>query len=272
MDRIQFVEGFKGERKKNVKNLDIATEVLDKNVPDREVSRFIKKAFIEMLELYKLKEKSFTLETLKPIYETALGSKSDAVSIISEVYDYDYVVYDSNAQAKRNARGFFLECVLHQLFKHYSPDAFMSQVKINHDGKQKRIDFVVGTSSIYDTDKRLLYITVKKSIRERGSQVSDEKIFLGDQLVFFFYADIKKLSDGDLGKFYNEDIVVVTYDDTIQRFYSQNKNVISFEKFFLELLPNFLTDRESFNIVNFDIETYSNKRTNPGFTIVRRES
>jgi hypothetical protein len=216
-----------------------------------------------MLDLYGKQEKSFATDMLQPIYVSAVEKvqvkkdiREKSRSIINDVYHYDYDIHNSSAQARRNARGYFLERILQSLLNHYAKDQFMSQVKMVHDEHEKRIDFVVGVFEKFVPSDDLLYVTVKKSLRERGPQVSDEKIFLGTKILFFFYADIKKLSDGIMTKFYNEDIVLVTYADSAKRNYEGQKNVVSYDKFFLEMLPGYLKDRKSFNILDYGIETY----------------
>jgi len=277
MDNIQFLEGIKGERKKNVKNGEIVSTVLAHYRPlleQRIITQYIKKVFVDMVTLYGEKEKGFAFSVLKPIYDDAFNqveqeeSLNKTISLLEKVYEYDYGLHNSSAQARRNARGYFLESVLSSLFEYYARNQFMKQVKINHDGIEKRIDFIVGTSSIFDASKNLLYVTSKKSLRERAPQVSDEKIFLGTNLLFFFYADdIKKISDGTLKKFYNEDIVMVTYSDTVSRLYTRNKNVISYDKFFLEILPYYLENKDRFKATDFGIETLHQRGA--GFLVKR---
>src|SRR3990167_9761605 len=74
MDNIQFLEGIKGERKKNVKNGEIVSTVLAHYRPlleQRIITQYIKKVFVDMVTLYGEKEKGFAFSVLKPIYDDA---------------------------------------------------------------------------------------------------------------------------------------------------------------------------------------------------------
>lgn len=274
-EKDKFVEATRGARKRTIKNGDIADIVLQQKkflLQSSHVTSYIMKSYIDMLRLYNERTKSFALDALKPIYDEALiGLERERVddktlSLLEKVYEYDYELHNSSGQAKRNARGFFLESVLNSLFEYYAHDQFMSQVKIVDEGHEKRIDFVIGSSSKYDDITNPLYVTVKKSLRERGAQVSDEKRFLDSKILFFFYADdLKRLSEGIMKKFYDEDIVMVTYEHLVNTHYDNKKNVISYEKFFLELLPAYLKDKEGFKATDFGIETL--RQRGPGFVL-----
>ena len=280
-DRIRFVSGIRESRKTRIKNNDIAATILGQHTEflrAGNVTGYIMACYLDMLRLHRLKSKALALDILKPIYDDTFikieqtDVQGKTFAILDKVYDYDFEIHNSTGQAIRNARGYFLECVLESLFEQFSPNQYMSQVEIRHNFRKKRIDFVVGISNLSGPHENVLYITVKKSLRERGSQVVDERQFLGDVPLFFFYADDVKLSKGTMQKFFDDDVVIVAPEYNIANHYSDRKNVISYEKFFLELLPSYLTDKINFKITNFGIETQHQHIQRSGFTLVRNNA
>lgn len=278
-DKIQFISSVRENRKRDVKNQDISDFVLQQRralLDNANVSGYIMKSFLDMNELHKKRTKDFALGILKPIYEENIRNleveraEESARSLLERVYEYDLEIHNSSGQSKRNARGFFLERVLFSLFQHYVPGQFLPQIEIIHNNHKKRIDFIVGAASKYDDIKNPLFVTAKKSLRERGPQVTDEKRFLGNNILFFFYADdLKKITDSNLSKFYDEDVVIVTFEHKVSEYYQQAKNVISYEKFFLELIPTYLRDKDNFKVTDMGIETKNNRIVRPGFSIVK---
>lgn len=276
-DRIRFVSGVRESRKVRIKNNDIVATVLGQHTEflrARNITGYIMACYLDMLKLHRMKSKQLAIDLLQPIYDDTLASVRDAGAsgtrtLLDKVYDYDFELHNSTGQSIRNARGYFLECALESLFDQLAPDQYMAQVKINHNLREKRIDFVVGIANLSDPRENVLYVTVKKSLRERGSQVVDERQFLGDVPLFYFHADDVKISEGNMEKFFEDDIVVVAPEYNVDRHYPDKKNVISYEKFFLELLPAYLADKANFKITNFGIETFHQKIQRPGFTLVR---
>lgn len=279
-EKVKFVSGIRVARKDKIKNFDIASQVISKAgalLEGGNITGYIMACYLDMLKLYEVKSKALALDLLQPIYNDTLQKVENikkeerTVALLDKVYEYDYELHNSTAQALRSARGFFLECVLESLFNRFSPENFMSQVKVRDGAKEKRIDFVVGLTSISESSENLLYVTVKKSLRERGSQVSDERKFLGNVPLFFFYADDVKLSDGIMQGFYEDDIVMVAPEYNVNKHYGNRTNVVSYEKFFLEMLPKYLEDKENFKITSFDIETAGHQSKKKDFVIIKKE-
>ena len=280
-EKVKFVSGIRLARKDKIKNFDIAKEVISKAIgllDNSNITGYIMACYLEMLRLYEIKSKALALDLLQPIYDEKIKDldKIDVdkktITLLDKVYEYDYELHNSTAQALRSARGFFLECVLESLFVKFSPDNYMAQVKVRDGAREKRIDFVVGLTSISQNIDNLLYVTVKKSLRERVAQVSDEKQFLGNVPLFFFYADDVKLSDGIMQGFYDDDIVMVAPEYNIAKHYAERKNVISYEKFFLEMLPAYLQEPKNFAITQFNLETAAHQQEKKkSFIIVKKE-
>jgi len=277
-DKIRFVSGVRTARRARVKNNDIVAAVIGQHTEflrNKNVTGYIMACYLDMLRIHRAKSKALTLDILQPIYDNTLKQAEQAsvqdrtLAILDQVYDYDFEIHNSTGQAIRSARGYFLECALESLFDQLAPEQYFAQVEIRHNLRKKRIDFVVGISNLSDPHENVLYVTVKKSLRERGSQVTDERKFLGDAPLFFFYADDVKLSEGIMEGFYEDDIVMVCPEYNIASHYPGKRNVISYEKFFLELLPVYLRDKANFKITDFGIETDHQRIQRPGFTLVR---
>lgn len=162
--------------------------------------------------------------------------------MIESEYEIDDTIHDGNGQTKRSLNGGHWEYVTQKLFDLYAPGKYIPQYRIHSpiSNSYKKVDFVLTNEA-----GQRAYISLKCSLRERHRLASDEKSFvdkhIGDAPVYLLSANrYKKFSKGALDDLRENDVILVTDKKMVDEHYSSREGVISFEDFFLTVVPTFI--------------------------------
>lgn len=209
---------------------------------------------VVMKDLHKI------LETPKMIMENLLKNKTfdkkgeelsnEIKEICGEyagrVFPYVYRLSLSNTQSRRSRAGKSFEAIIYKIYEElgYSYD---SQSKVGRKlfdsvGLGKKVDSILPSIEAFQKRRNKTIIgTMKTSLRERWQEVAEEIQRTNIPIIHLLTAD-NYISKSKAQEMANHNIVIVAYKNVAQSEELKGmKNIISFEEFLFDEIPNILT-------------------------------
>lgn len=208
---------------------------------------------ILMRDLHKL------LETPKEILEVLLNKNitdkkgEELIETVKEicgeyagrVFPYIYRLSLSNTQSRRSRAGKSFEAIIYKIYENLGYE-YDSQSKVGRKtfdtlGLGKKVDSILPNIKCYAERRNKTIIgTMKTSLRERWQEVAEEIERTKIPEIHLLTAD-ESISKSKAQEMANHNIIVVTYEwvansDTLKSM----KNIISFEEYLFEEIPNIL--------------------------------
>ncbi len=208
---------------------------------------------ILMRDLHKI------LETPKEILEVLLNKNitnkkgEELVETIKEicgeyagrVFPYIYRLSLSNTQSRRSRAGKSFEAIIYKIYENLGYE-YDSQSKVGRKtfdslGLGKKVDSILPNIKCYAERRNKTIIgTMKTSLRERWQEVAEEIERTKIPEIHLLTAD-ESIPKSKAQEMANHNIIVVTYEwvansDTLKSM----KNIISFEEYLFEEIPNIL--------------------------------
>lgn len=208
---------------------------------------------ILMRDLHKL------LETPKDILEVLLNKNitnkkgEELVETVKEicgeyagrVFPYIYRLSLSNTQSRRSRAGKSFEAIIYKIYENLGYE-YDSQSKVGRKtfdslGLGKKVDSILPNIKCYAERRNKTIIgTMKTSLRERWQEVAEEIERTKIPEIHLLTAD-ESIPKSKAQEMANHNIIVVTYEwvansDTLKSL----KNIISFEEYLFEEIPNIL--------------------------------
>ena len=208
---------------------------------------------ILMRDLHKL------LETPKDILEFLLNKNitdkkgEELIETVKEicgeyagrVFPYIYRLSLSNTQSRRSRAGKSFEAIIYKIYENLGYE-YDSQSKVGRKtfdslGLGKKVDSILPNIKCYAERRNKTIIgTMKTSLRERWQEVAEEIERTKIPEIHLLTAD-ESIPKSKAQEMANHNIIVVTYEwvansDTLKSM----KNIISFEEYLFEEIPNIL--------------------------------
>ncbi len=208
---------------------------------------------ILMRDLHKL------LETPKEILEVLLNKNitdkkgEELIETVKEicgeyagrVFPYIYRLSLSNTQSRRSRAGKSFEAIIYKIYENLGYE-YDSQSKVGRKtfdtlGLGKKVDSILPNIKCYAERRNKTIIgTMKTSLRERWQEVAEEIERTKIPEIHLLTAD-ESIPKSKAQEMANHNIIVVTYEwvansDTLKSM----KNIISFEEYLFEEIPNIL--------------------------------
>lgn len=240
-----------------------------KQVKSKQVSKCISELREIVWQEYLLDEVNFNavlmrdlhkiLETPKEILEVLLNKNiankkgDELISTIKEicgeyagrVFPYIYRLSLSNTQSRRSRAGKSFETIIYKIYENLGYE-YDSQSKVGRKtfdslGLGKKVDSILPNIKCYAERRNKTIIgTMKTSLRERWQEVAEEIERTKIPEIHLLTAD-ESIPKSKAQEMANHNIIVVTYEwvansDTLKSM----KNIISFEEYLFEEIPNIL--------------------------------
>ena len=242
--------------------------LVDEITENHNISDAIDKIRNEAYGLFLKEEAEFNIQiveyigqhvaTPKTILDTVIQNNLPADGQFAEIKDsvihicgeyagrimpYIYTICQSNTQSRRSRAGETFEQIIYKLYETFGYP-YDSQKKIGRKiftdkGLGKKVDSVLPSIQAFESRRdKTIVGTMKTTLRERWQEVVEELERTKIPKIYLLTADedIAKSKAMEMGK---HNIVLVVYDRVKNQPDLQNlQNVISFEKYFLEEIPN----------------------------------
>ncbi len=208
---------------------------------------------ILMRDLHKI------LETPKEILEVLLNKNitnkkgDELIETIKEicgeyagrVFPYIYRLSLSNTQSRRSRAGKSFEAIIYKIYENLGYE-YDSQSKVGRKtfdslGLGKKVDSILPNIKCYAERRNKTIIgTMKTSLRERWQEVAEEIERTKIPEIHLLTAD-ESIPKSKAQEMANHNIIVVTYDWVANSTSLKSmKNIISFEEYLFEEIPNIL--------------------------------
>jgi hypothetical protein len=208
---------------------------------------------ILMRDLHKL------LETPKEILEVLLNKNiadkkgAELIESIKEicgeyagrVFPYIYRLSLSNTQSRRSRAGKSFEAIIYKIYENLGYE-YDSQSKVGRKtfdtlGLGKKVDSILPNIKCYAERRNKTIIgTMKTSLRERWQEVAEEIERTKIPEIHLLTAD-ESIPKSKAQEMANHNIIVVTYEWVANSLTLKSmKNIISFEEYLFEEIPNIL--------------------------------
>ena len=240
-----------------------------KQIKTKQVSKCISELRETVWQEYLLDEVNFNailmrdlhkiLETPKEILEVLLNNNitnkkgEELVETIKEicgeyagrVFPYIYKLSLSNTQSRRSRAGKSFEAIIYKIYENLGYE-YDSQSKVGRKifdslGLGKKVDSILPNIKCYAKRRNKTIIgTMKTSLRERWQEVAEEIERTKIPEIHLLTAD-ESIPKSKAQEMANHNIIVVTYDWVANSSALKSmKNIISFEEFLFEEIPNIL--------------------------------
>lgn len=161
------------------------------------------------------------------------------------IYPYIYKLSLSNTQSRRSRAGTTFEAIIYLLYEKFKYE-YVSQGKIgkqrfNEKGLGKKVDSLLPNIEAFDQRRDKVIIgTMKTTLRERWQEVVEEVSRTGLPKIYLLTVDenISKSKAEQIGK--HNIVLVVTKEVKNQEKLKKYRNIISYEDYFLEEIPEVL--------------------------------
>jgi hypothetical protein len=208
---------------------------------------------ILMRDLHKL------LETPKDILEVLLNKNitdkkgEELIETVKEicgeyagrVFPYIYRLSLSNTQSRRSRAGKSFEAIIYKIYENLGYE-YDSQSKVGRKtfdslGLGKKVDSILPNIKCYAERRNKTIIgTMKTSLRERWQEVAEEIERTKIPEIHLLTAD-ERIPKSKAQEMANHNIIVVTYEWVANSVALRSmKNIISFEEYLFEEIPNIL--------------------------------
>lgn len=162
------------------------------------------------------------------------------------IMPYIYIICQSNTQSRRSRAGETFEQIIYKLYETFNyPYASQKKIgrKIFQDkGLGKKVDSVLPSIEAFETRRdKVIVGTMKTTLRERWQEVVEEIERTKIPKIYLLTADgdIAMNKAQEMGK---HNIVLVVYQDIKNKAELKGlRNIISFETYFLDEVPNELS-------------------------------
>lgn len=206
-----------------------------------------------MRDLYKI------LQTPKKILDVLLDNNiiekkgDELIETIKEicgeyagrVFPYIYRLSLSNTQSRRSRAGKSFEAIIYKIYEalgyQYDSQSKVGRKTFETLGLGKKVDSILPNIEAYKNRRNKTIIgTMKTSLRERWQEVAEEIERTKIPVIHLLTAD-ENIPKSKAQEMANHNIIIVTYDwvansDAL----SSMKNIISFEEYLFEEIPNII--------------------------------
>lgn len=183
--------------------------------------------------------------TGKPKEELAESVKELCGEYAGRIFPYLYALSLSNTQSRRSRAGKTFEAIIYKLYNLLDYD-FDSQNKVGRKifsdvGLGKKVDSILpGIDKFNKRRNKTIIGTMKTSLRERWQEVAEEIERTKIPEIHLLTAD-EDISPGKAAEMSKHNIVIVTYSWVANSpKLNDARNIVSFEEYFFEEIPNIL--------------------------------
>jgi hypothetical protein len=194
----------------------------------------------EILEV--LLEKNITNQKEEALLETI---KEICGEYAGRVFPYIYRLSLSNTQSRRSRAGKSFEAIIYKIYENLGYE-YDSQSKVGRKtfdslGLGKKVDSILPNIKCYSERRNKTIIgTMKTSLRERWQEVAEEIERTKIPEIHLLTAD-ENISKSKAQEMANHNIIIVTYEWVANSESLRSmKNIISFEEYLFDEIPNIL--------------------------------
>lgn len=161
------------------------------------------------------------------------------------VFPYIYKLALSNTQSRRSRAGKSFEAIIYKIYEslgyEYDSQSKVGRKTFDSLGLGKKVDSILPNIQCYAERRNKTIIgTMKTSLRERWQEVAEEIERTKIPEIHLLTAD-ENIPKSKAQEMANHNIIVVTYDwVSDSESLKKMKNIISFEKYLFEEIPNVL--------------------------------
>lgn len=184
--------------------------------------------------IYNIFEKS--PDAVKPRLQEFFGNYA------GQIYPYIYRLSLSNTQSRRSRAGSVFEGIIYGLYEKlrypYESQASIGSNNFKTKNLGKIVDSILPNLAAFEQRRDKVIIgTMKTTLRERWQEVIEEVSRTGLPKIYLLTAD-ENISANKVDQMANHNVILVVYDNVkMNQSLAKKRNVVSFEEFFFEEIP-----------------------------------